>query len=196
MRITAVVSARATRAKAPPLVFHKGREGPIFRSNDMLHTSQPKAWVNQTLLIKWIDSMFPLVESRPGRCIIWDSCRAHIAEAVKTHCKRRQIKLIVIPGGMTPYLQAGDIGIYRELKDNMSKLIDAWKKSDGVEYTARFNPKPPRDEIVKNWVSESWKAVKRSTIVNSIRAARFDDYHNWHISKHDAYGEKFINALV
>ena len=149
MRITAVVSARATRAKAPPLVFHKGREGPIFRSNDMLHTSQPKAWVNQTLLIKWIDSMFPFVESRSGRCIIWDSYRAHITEAVKTHCKRRQIKLIVIPGGKTPYLQAGDIGIYRELKDNMFKLIDAWKKSDDVEYTARFNPNPPRDEIVE-----------------------------------------------
>jgi hypothetical protein len=41
----------------------------------------------------------------------------------------------VIPGGLTPYLQAGDIGIYREFKDKLSNLIDRWKKSDGVQYT-------------------------------------------------------------
>ena len=33
--------------------------------------------------------------------------------------------------------------------------------------------------------------------MNSIRAAGFDDdYHNWHIAKHDVYGEKFRNAWL
>ena len=43
--------------------------------------------------------------------------------------------MVVIPGGCTPYLQAGDIGIFRELKDNLSKIIEAWKNSEEVTYT-------------------------------------------------------------
>ncbi|MFO0446970.1 MAG: hypothetical protein ACK51L_04790 [bacterium] len=54
---------------------------------------------------------------------------------MKDHCRNRNIEMIVIPGGLTPYLQAGDIGIYREFKDKLSDLIDRWKNSDGVQYT-------------------------------------------------------------
>ncbi|KAJ0396886.1 hypothetical protein ATCC90586_002829 [Pythium insidiosum] len=37
---------------------------------------------------------------------------AHIGKLVKAHCAKRKIGMCVIPGGMTPYLQAGDIGVY------------------------------------------------------------------------------------
>ncbi len=79
--------------------------------------------------------MFPLLDATPGKCLVWDSCRAHIARKVKDHCRNRNIEMIVIPGGLTPYLQAGDIGIYREFKDKLSDLIDRWKNSYGVQYT-------------------------------------------------------------
>ena len=54
----------------------------------------------------------------------------------------RNIKMVVIPGGCTPYLQAGDIGIFRELKDKLSVAIEAWKNSDSIEYTCGGNPNP------------------------------------------------------
>ncbi|KAL7683693.1 hypothetical protein Plhal304r1_c040g0118651 [Plasmopara halstedii] len=43
--------------------------------------------------------------------------RAHILKEVKAKCQTRDIKMYVIPGGLTPYLQVGDIGIYRYFKD-------------------------------------------------------------------------------
>jgi hypothetical protein len=52
--------------------------------------------------------MFPAVYALPGKCIVWDSCRAHISKKGKEHCQVCHIELIVIPGGLTPYLQAGD----------------------------------------------------------------------------------------
>ena len=79
---------------------------------------------------------------------------------MKKHCKARNIELIVIPGGMTPYLQAGDIGIYRELKDKLSDLIHKWKHSDCIEYTKSGNPKPPSQEIVQSWINDSWSQDK------------------------------------
>ncbi|DAZ92987.1 TPA: hypothetical protein N0F65_006342 [Lagenidium giganteum] len=48
-------------------------------------------------------------------------------------CEDKSIKMAVIPGGLTPYLQAGDVGIYKSFKDKMSVFIDDWKRSDAVE---------------------------------------------------------------
>lgn len=194
MRITAVISVWANGRKAVPLIIHKGKENNqiIRHPGPILAATQPKAWVNAELIIRWIDTMFPVIDVSPGKCIIWDSCRAHIAARVKHHCHNRNIQLVVIPGGMTPYLQAGDIGIYRELKDHISKIIDAWKKSPQVEYTKGNNPKPPRDEVVRSWLVDSWRQVSLTNIENSIKSAGFaDNYNDWHIAKHDVYGENF-----
>jgi hypothetical protein len=50
------------------------------------------------------------------KCIVWGSCRAYISKKVKEHCQTSNIEFIVIPSGLTPYLQAKNIGIYHEFK--------------------------------------------------------------------------------
>ncbi|KAG6611416.1 Pogo transposable element with KRAB [Phytophthora cinnamomi] len=77
----------------------------------------PRAWVDSTLLKRWIDLAFPLVDMREGKHLVWDSMRAHISKDVKAKCATRKINMCGIPGGLTPYLQAGDIGIYKTFKD-------------------------------------------------------------------------------
>ena len=113
--------------------------------------------MNSNLLIKWIDAIFPVVDVRGGKRIVWDSCWAHISKAVKEHCHRQNIFMIIIPGGCTPYLQAGDIGIYRELKDRPSATIEAWKHSNNVQYTKGGNPKAPSHSIVNSWFQDAWQ---------------------------------------
>jgi hypothetical protein len=68
--------------------------------------------------------MFPLTDTSTRKCIFWDSCRAHISKAVKAHFNSHRIKMFVILGGLTLYLQAGDIRIYQEFKDCLCNLID------------------------------------------------------------------------
>ena len=42
---------------------------------------------------------------------------------------------------------------------------------------------------------DAWRQVSQSNIINSISAAGFsDNYRDWHISKHDVYGEQFRTA--
>ncbi len=50
--------------------------------------------------------------------------RAHILKKLKEHCRSHSIELIVIPGGLAPYLQAGDVRIYCKFKDKISNLIN------------------------------------------------------------------------
>ena len=202
MRITAVMSVLADGRKASPLIIHKGKNSnTIKREYGIYSINQDRAWVNQELIISWIDLMFPFFDLSSGKCIIMDSCRAHISDKVKKHCNKRAIKLIIIPGGLIPYLQAGDIGIFREFKDIVSRLINEWKHSDTIEYTRGGNPKSPSHQLVSSWVSLGWNELSISNVRNSIKSAGIStNYQDWHIAKHDIYGnlfrEKFLSSAI
>jgi hypothetical protein len=71
----------------------------------------------------------------------------------------QKINWAVIPGGLTPYVQAGNIGIYKSFKDNLSPLIEAWKKSGNIELTNGCNPKPPKEGAVCNFVKTGWRNI-------------------------------------
>ena len=86
----------------------------------------------------------------------------------------KKIGMAVVPGGLTPYVQAGDIGIYKSFKDKMSGYIDAWKSSDRVSYTRNGNPRPPAIEEVTGWVQQAWRDVPEDVVLASLWAAGFD----------------------
>jgi hypothetical protein len=86
MQITVVAAVWADGCKAPPMVIHKQRTSTISHvSGPLLVATQEKGWINSDLIISWIDLMFPLVDIALGKCILWDSCHAHISNAVKDH---------------------------------------------------------------------------------------------------------------
>ncbi len=90
--------------------------------------------MNQNLIKKWIDIVFPIIDYSGGKkCLIWDSCKAHTAQLEKEHMIHRRILNVVIPSGLTPYVQAGDIGIHKSFKDKISPIIAAWKNSNQVK---------------------------------------------------------------
>ena len=194
MRITVVLAVTASAKKTTPLLIWKGKNENISKVGGIYVAYQTKAWINSELLQKWVNLVFPSVLSHGAmkKTVVWDSMRAHISTAVKVTCKRKEIDMIVIPGGMTAYLQAGDIGIYKSFKDNMSPVIDAWKKSDRVQFTRNGNPKPPNVEEVVKWVQHAWKAVPDEVVWRSVLAAGFsENFEDWHIARHDVYGQKF-----
>ena len=81
--------------------------------------------MNSELLLKWIDLMFPtILNSCGGRGLVWDSMRAHIAKAVKAKCIIMKTEMVMIPGGLMPYLQTGEIGIFKLCKLHLSSVID------------------------------------------------------------------------
>ncbi|KAJ0393466.1 hypothetical protein ATCC90586_010231 [Pythium insidiosum] len=126
------------------VLIWKGKDKASFDKVEGVYvTYQKKAWVDSNLLKRWIDMQFPLVNVSDGKYLVWDSMRAHVSKEVKAKCNMRGIKMCVIPGGLTPYLQAGGIGIYRYFKDILYAEITAWKESDQVTYTKADNPRPP-----------------------------------------------------
>ncbi|KAG2771109.1 hypothetical protein PC129_g7261 [Phytophthora cactorum] len=118
--------------------------------------------------------------------------RAHTSKVVKARFAKKNVQMLVVPGGLTPYVQAGDIGIYKSFKDKLSSITDEWKSSDRAEYTKGGNSKQPPVNDVVEWVQSAWKAVPDGVINRSAQAAGFSPlYEDWHISRHDVYGELF-----
>ncbi|DBA00418.1 TPA: hypothetical protein N0F65_012949 [Lagenidium giganteum] len=52
-----------------------------------------------------------------NKALVWHSMRVHISKETKSNYKQRGIRMAVIPGGLTPYLQAGGVVIYKFFKD-------------------------------------------------------------------------------
>ncbi|KAE9350786.1 hypothetical protein PF008_g6266 [Phytophthora fragariae] len=103
--------------------------------------------------------------------------------------------MYVIPGSITPHLQAGDIGIYKPFKDLLYMEINAWKESDKVEYTRFGNPRMPVVAVVCEWVKKAWRDTDSNTVINSVSAAGFaDSYLDWHVGKHDVYGARLCTS--
>ena len=143
MRITVALTVTATGTKLPPLLIWKGAKKPIQKSGVVYVAYLERARMNSEIIIRWIDLMFPaLLNFCDGKGIMWDSMRAHIANDVKAKCISKKIDMMVIPGGLTTYLQAGDIGIFKSFKDCLSSVIEDWKRSDRVQYTKNGNPRP------------------------------------------------------
>ncbi|ETL87371.1 hypothetical protein L917_13415 [Phytophthora nicotianae] len=61
---------------------------------------QPRAWVDQDLLLNWLDWYYPTVLQRTDQYVVWDSMRAHIENRVKQRCNEKAIKIAVVPGGI------------------------------------------------------------------------------------------------
>ncbi|RLN88949.1 hypothetical protein BBJ28_00023034 [Nothophytophthora sp. Chile5] len=86
----------------------------------------------------------------------------------------------------------GDIGIYKTFKDLLYMEINAWKESDKVEYTRFENPRMPSVRVVCGWIKKAWRDTDSSTVINCVAAAGFaDNCMDWHVARHDVYGEKF-----
>ena len=159
-------------------------------------TTPEKSWVNSNLLIKWINSIFPVVDVSDCKCIVWDSFRYHHLKSVKENFQKRNINTVVVPGGCKPYLQSVDIGIFSELKDRLWKIINAWKNSDDVNYTRGGNPIPPTNSVVKLCLRYSWSALSVLNIQNSIKSSGFSVVANyWHVSKRGVKVTQFLEAL-
>ena len=152
MRLTALMVVRADRSTVRPLITFKGApsRSPTFDSkNECWLTKQSFAWVDTDLLKRWLHFVFPpFSSSTKSRIIVWDSCHAHISREVKAYCRGRNIRMVVVPGNMTAYLQQENIAYFKPFKDSLSNLTESWKHNTDVMYRVAGNPPPPSQEAM------------------------------------------------
>ncbi|KAI5151324.1 hypothetical protein ENBRE01_2059 [Enteropsectra breve] len=96
--------------------------------NNIIVEANPKGWVNEEVMLQWINKVWALRPKKfinPPSCLIYDSCSAHLTDAVKIAFGKKSI-LAVIPSGMTSKLQLLDISDNRSFKLNLRKHWEEW----------------------------------------------------------------------
>ena len=196
MRITSILAVRGNGTRCMPANIFKEKYSSATMINGCYTFTNVRAWVDSKLLCEWLDIVFPRVLRGVRRgLIIWDSCRAHISKAVKDHCKSINVDMVVIPGGMTSYLQAGDLCYYKPFKDVLNTYIEEWKDGPSVQYTPKGNPKPPGKSCVNGWVRLSWRCVSEDLILKGLGLCGLGgSVEQTFIANHDVYGENVIDA--
>ena len=106
--------------------------------------------------------MLPLVlRGDPRGLLIWNSASTHRSKEMKSFFVERRIDQIMIPAGMTAYLQTLNIAINKPFKDHFRTAINDYIENR-MEKNQRGNfVKPSLQEDV-SWVKNSWSKITDS----------------------------------
>ncbi|KAL7989972.1 hypothetical protein Chor_012638 [Crotalus horridus] len=148
--VTCILTVRLDGTKVPPLIITKGKKDKIERVSGIYVLETEKAWWTQAVTRKWIDLMLPLVLRGGQRgLLVWDSASTQRTKDMKKFLGERGIDQIMIPAGMTAYLQTLDIVINKPFKNYLHR------------------EKPSLPEVV-TWAKNSWDKITDSCVANAL----------------------------
>ena len=103
------------------------------------------------------------------RLLAWDTYSCHIEGSATDSLKRKNIDVVLIPGGCTRYIQAPDVRCNKPFKQHCTESYDEWLSTTGLnEETDCGNLKaPPRREVVQ-WILKSWEKLSKEMIQKSF----------------------------
>lgn len=126
-----------------------------------------KGWVAQEAIRKWIDLTMPpgLWENQQSLFIRY-SASTHRVKTMKTSLSDQRIYQVMIPAGMTVYLQTLDIGIATTFKDYLREWINDYTQNL-METNQRGNFKPTIEEV-GTWSNKSWDTIADDFVTKAV----------------------------
>ena len=80
-----------------------------------------------------------------------------------------KIDPVVIPGGATGHIQAGDVSWNKPIKDQLREMHDYWMNEGLHTHTKGVNMRgPPLKQIVQ-WILKGWSDLHKGIIFKSFR---------------------------
>jgi hypothetical protein len=125
-----------------------------------------------------------------------DSAQPQISAGTMQLHTSKKILLKVIPYGTTILLQPVDVCHFAKLKTLVQPRIDAWITAPPKPsmITRWGNRKAPTVEVYSSWLIESWNSFGPKYILKSFQTFIFGIISRHYISKHDDYGDTFIQT--
>lgn len=100
--VTVMLAVSATGDVLPTIVIFKGkrplRDIQVPNPKDVIVLVQEKAWVDERVMLEWIDACLLPYTNRNDSLLVMDSFRCHIMESVKKRLRKVHANLAVIPG--------------------------------------------------------------------------------------------------
>ena len=114
--LTATLAVTSDGDVLPALVVFKGKRELDFTEEGVYVRVQEKAWMDEKLMLEWIDLVWEPATERQRALLVLDSFSAHLTPAVKRKFKDINTVPVVIPGGCTSKLQPLDVSLNKPVK--------------------------------------------------------------------------------
>jgi hypothetical protein len=173
-RATCALTVTASGKMLKSLMVFKGtadgrivkREFPKF-PEDMIYTCQPNAWMDERVMLVWVDKILqPYVATAPEGIIpilFLDSYRCHMMTSVVTAIQELGVEVQHIPGGCTYLCQPVDVGVNKTVKVSIRSQWEEWMVEEGLQENTTT---PPTRELIVKWarkaISEMPETVGRN----------------------------------
>ena len=121
-------------------------------------------WNTGQMMISWVTSVLaPVAESGKKVLFVIDHSSQHVNRDMEVCLREHKIDCVIIPKGMTPFLQPLDVVINKPMKDYVRQHYDDWlsKKEEGG-----FDP--PSKELVVQWIIAAIKLNPPQRLINSF----------------------------
>jgi len=109
--LTVVLTVLVHGEVLPALAIFKGKKQPELREVGVFVRAQVKAWMDEAMMLEWIDLVWEPATEGQRAMLILDSFSAHITPAVKQRLKEINTVPVVIPGGCTSKVQPLDVSL-------------------------------------------------------------------------------------
>jgi len=98
--VTVMLAVSASGKVLPTFVIFKGKRPlkDIKAPSDVIVPVQEKAWVDESIMLKWVDDSLRAYTNRNRTLLVMDSFRCHLMESVKKRLRKANAELAVIPG--------------------------------------------------------------------------------------------------
>ena len=179
MRVTILMSILSNGVILPPLFIFKSKKRIAKEldkkfSNEALIFSNAKGWINEDLLIVWLDRIWLNLNISPTQkpILVFDQCHAHTSAKIVEYLKKKHINYEVIPAGTTGYLQPLDVSINKPLKSHIKVRFDKWYTSYGstqANTTPKGYRRPPSYENLIRWTLEALKDINQDIVSHSFK---------------------------
>ena len=170
--LTVVLTVLATGEVLPALAIFKGKKQPEFREVGVFIRAQHKAWMDEAMMLEWIELVWEPATEGCRAMLVLDSFSAHITHAVKQKLKDINTVPLVIPGGCTGKIQPLDVSLNKPFKSYVRRYWSDYILEQPVSLQQKQKLKPPTKENVASWISSALDEMqeKPDMVVRSFEA--------------------------
>ena len=131
MRISVLLCIEADGKKLPPFLVFKGEKEKIkekklqayskSKGNKVYISCQENAWCNAEIFLKWLKIIFfnnRVISNSINKIVIMDRATSHYHHDLVKLFKENNSRYLLIPPGLTPFIQPLDVSINDLLKKN------------------------------------------------------------------------------
>ena len=195
-RITVLLTILANGVKLPPLIVFKGKKNgtifnrlkkhPAISKGKVFVQCQENSWVDSSIFYEFLNNIWfapSLIKPIGKTLLVMDRARSHFSNEISDIFEKNNSKFILIPPGMTRFVQPLDVCINKPFKDAMRKAYTEYEIKKGMQN------KPSHEDLVSRlenvWYDPNLltsemikKSFKICGISNSLDGSE-DNFFKW-----------------